>query len=192
MTPETDSAEQAVNPMTEHVMTVGGPIAPDDLGFTLMHEHLLTRFWHATHRYDLAGMPEDERYIIDELAGLTATGCKSLVDVTSVGINRKPEALRDLAQRTGIQVVMGCGWYRDHYYPAAVEIDRRSVDSLADELVNEIEQGAEGTGVRRASSARSAPRNFGCRRPRNGFTAPPDGPPREPVFRSRPIVSPPT
>jgi predicted metal-dependent phosphotriesterase family hydrolase len=127
------------NPMTEHVMTVEGPIAPDDLGFTLMHEHLLTRFWHATHRYDLAGMPEDDRYIIEELASLTETGCKSLVDVTPVGINRKPAALRDLARRTGIQVVMGCGWYRDHYYPASVEIDRRSVDSLADELVAEIE-----------------------------------------------------
>ena len=136
------------NPMTEHVMTVEGPIAPDDLGFTLMHEHLLTRFWHATHRYDLAGMPEDERYIVEELAVSTATGCKSLVDVTPVGINRDPAALRDLARRTGIQVVMGCGWYRDHYYPASAEIDRRSVDSLADELVAEIEQGAEGTGVR--------------------------------------------
>ena len=43
---------------------------------------------------------------------------------------------------------MGCGWYRDHYYPASAEIDRRSVDSLADELVAEIEQGADGTGVR--------------------------------------------
>lgn len=134
--------------MTEYVMTVEGHIAPDDLGFTLMHEHLLTRFWHATHRYDLAGMPEDDRYIVEELADLTGTGCKSLVDVTPVGINRKPDALRDLARRSGIQVIMGCGWYRDHYYPASAEIDRRSVDSLADELVAEIEQGAEGTGVR--------------------------------------------
>ncbi|SCL26902.1 phosphotriesterase-related protein [Micromonospora rhizosphaerae] len=129
-------------------MTVNGPISPDELGFTLMHEHLLTRFWHATHRFDLAGMPEDERYIVEELTALAATECRTLVDVTPVGINRDPAALRDLSRRTGIQVVMGCGWYRDSYYPATAEIDRRSVDSLADELITEIETGAQGSGVR--------------------------------------------
>ncbi|HET7667338.1 MAG TPA: hypothetical protein VFK56_14970 [Mycobacterium sp.] len=143
----TSGPQRAAGP-GEYVMTVQGPIAPDDLGFTLMHEHLLTRFWHATHRFDLAGMPEDPRYIVEELAGLTAAGCRSLVDVTPVGINRSPAGLRDLAHRTGVQVVMGCGWYRDCYYPAAAEIDRRSVDSLADELIAEIETGAQDSGVR--------------------------------------------
>ncbi|MGI5518041.1 phosphotriesterase family protein [Streptomyces sp. CA-106131] len=144
----TNQPEQVMSSMSEHVMTVQGPISPEELGFTLMHEHLLTSFWHATHRFDLAGMPEDERYIVEELGRLTATGCRTLVDVTPVGINRDPARLRDLARRTGIQVVMGCGWYRDSYYPAAAEIDRRPVDSLADELVAEIEHGVQGTGVR--------------------------------------------
>ena len=85
--------ERTANSMHEYVMTVQGPISPDELGFTLMHEHLLTRFWHATHRFDLAGMPEDDRYIVEELAALTATGCKSLVDVTPIGINRNPAGL---------------------------------------------------------------------------------------------------
>ena len=55
----------------------------------------------------------------------------------------QPGSRRDCgisSERTGIQVVMGCGWYRDCYYPAAAEIERRSVDSLADELVAEIEK----------------------------------------------------
>ncbi|MGH3372868.1 MAG: hypothetical protein ACRDPR_23020, partial [Nocardioidaceae bacterium] len=124
-----------------HVMTVAGPISPDDLGFTLMHEHLLTNFWHAHHRFDLAGMPEDDRYITDELVRLVGTGGRTLVDCTPVGINRDPAGIRDLAARTGMQVVMGCGWYRDSYYPAAAEIDRRTVDDLATELVTEIRTG---------------------------------------------------
>ena len=134
--------------MSDYVMTVQGPISPDELGFTLMHEHLLASFWHAPHRFDLAGMPEDEKYIVDELSRLSALGCGTLVDVTPVGLNRDPAALRDLARRTGIQVVMGCGWYRDSYYPAKAEIDSRSVDSLADEMIAEIEEGAQGTDVR--------------------------------------------
>lgn len=133
---------------SDYVMTVLGPIPPAELGFTLMHEHLLTSFWHAAHRFDLAGMPEDDRYVVEDLERLTATGCRTLVDVTPVGINRDPVGLRELARRCGIQVVMGCGWYRDSYYPAAAEIDRRSVNSLTDELVDEIENGVGDAGVR--------------------------------------------
>ena len=36
---------------------------------------------------------------------------------------------------------MGCGWYREAYYPAEARIDRRSVDDLADELVTEATEG---------------------------------------------------
>ncbi len=43
---------------------------------------------------------------------------------------------------------MGCGWYRGVHYPAEARIDRRTVDDLADELVAEITDGVDGTGVR--------------------------------------------
>ncbi|HET6820424.1 MAG TPA: phosphotriesterase-related protein, partial [Candidatus Limnocylindria bacterium] len=48
----------------------------------------------------------------------------------------------------GVQIVMGCGWYREPYYPAEAQVDRRSVDSLADELIAEFRDGVGGTGVR--------------------------------------------
>ena len=54
----------------------------------------------------------------------------------------------DLAEASGLHVVMGCGWYRTAYYPPEALIDRRSVDDLADELVAEIEGGVGETGVR--------------------------------------------
>ncbi len=43
---------------------------------------------------------------------------------------------------------MGCGWYREAYYPAELLVDRRSVDELADQLVVEIEAGVGESGVR--------------------------------------------
>lgn len=134
--------------MPQHVMTVLGPIEPQQVGFTLMHEHLLTSFWQAPHRFDLAGMPEDQRFIVEELDRLSATGCRTLVDTTPVGINRDPAGLRELSRRSGVNVVMGCGWYRDAYFPPAAELDRRSVDDLAQELVDEIVTGVQRTGVR--------------------------------------------
>jgi phosphotriesterase-related protein len=43
---------------------------------------------------------------------------------------------------------MGSGWYREAYYPPTLDVDRRSVESLADELVAEIEGGVGETGIR--------------------------------------------
>jgi len=43
---------------------------------------------------------------------------------------------------------MGGGWYRTAYYPVEVLIERRPVDSLADELVRDATEGVAGTGVR--------------------------------------------
>ncbi len=43
---------------------------------------------------------------------------------------------------------MGGGWYRTAYYPVEALIDRRSVDSLAEELVGEATVGVGDTGVR--------------------------------------------
>ena len=43
---------------------------------------------------------------------------------------------------------MGCGWYREAYYPADLLVDRRSVDDLADELVREATDGVGDTGIR--------------------------------------------
>ena len=53
-----------------------------------------------------------------------------------------------LSERTGLHIVMGCGWYRGAYYPAEALIERRSVDDLADELVREATDGVGETGIR--------------------------------------------
>jgi phosphotriesterase-related protein len=67
--------------------------------------------------------------------------------MTLSGVGRDPERLRRMATRTGVQIVMGTGWYRQSYYPAEALIDRRSVDDLAAEMVAEFADGVAGTGV---------------------------------------------
>ena len=84
----------------------------------------------------------------DELRDFRRRGGSALVDLTLPGVGRDPERLRRLASSTGVYIVMGCGWYREAYYPAEARIDRRSVDDLANELVAEFAVGVAGTGVR--------------------------------------------
>jgi len=131
-----------------HVQTVLGPVPPERLGFTLPHEHTQIALWHIQSRWDYWQLTRDEPVILAELARFRAAGGSSLVDLTPVGVGRDPEWLRGLATASGLNIVMGCGWYRTAYYPPEALIDRRSVEDLADELVGEATVGAGETGVR--------------------------------------------
>jgi phosphotriesterase-related protein len=131
-----------------HVQTVLGPIDPSELGFTLPHEHTQIALWHIQDRWDYWQLTRDRDGIVDELGRYRAAGGDSLVDLTLPGVGRDPDWLADLAEATGLHIVMGCGWYRTAYYPPEALIERRSADDLADELVAEIELGVGDTGIR--------------------------------------------
>jgi phosphotriesterase-related protein len=128
-------------------MTVSGPIPPERIGFTLPHEHTGIHLWHVPDRWDYWELTPDEDAIADELRDFRRRGGSTLVDLTLPGVGRDPERLRRLATRTGVQVVMGAGWYRQSYYPAEARLDRRSVDDIAAELIAEFTDGVAGTGV---------------------------------------------
>ena len=131
-----------------HVQTVLGPIGPADLGVTLPHEHTQIHLWQIANRWDYWELTRDAPLIREELGRFRAAGGSALVDLTLPGVGRDPDWLVELARDTGLHLVMGCGWYREAYYPAEALIDRRSVDELADELVREATEGIGATGIR--------------------------------------------
>ena len=131
-----------------HVQTVLGPVDPAALGFTLPHEHTAIALWQIPNRWDYWELTRDAPTIVAELALFREAGGSGLVDLTLPGVGRDPAWLVQIAEATGLHVVMGCGWYRGAYYPAEALIDRRSVDDLADELVREATDGVGETGVR--------------------------------------------
>ncbi len=131
-----------------HVQTVLGPVDPASLGVTLPHEHTQIALWHIEGRWDYWQLTRDPDLIATELGAFRDAGGGTIVDLTPAGVGRDPRWLQDVARTTSLNVVMGCGWYRTAYYPPELLVDRRSVDSLADELVREIRDGVGDTGVR--------------------------------------------
>jgi phosphotriesterase-related protein len=131
-----------------HVQTVLGPIEPASLGVTLPHEHTQIALWHVPARWDYWQLTRDEPLILEELGAFRAAGGSGLVDLTVAGVGRDPEWLAGISRASGLNVVMGCGWYRGAYYPPEARIDRRTVDDLADELVGEATDGVGATGIR--------------------------------------------
>lgn len=125
------------------VMTVTGPVPASTLGKTLPHEHL---FLDIIREYRGAGLLNDPVLMAEELAHFAACGGRTIVDCTSRGLSRDPAMVRDLARRSGLNVVLGTGYYRDPYLDET--FNRMSVPELVDVIVQDIEVGMDGTDVR--------------------------------------------
>jgi phosphotriesterase-related protein len=156
------------------IETVCGPIAPDALGVTLGHEHLLIDLrglWEepgTDERRALAQTPitmesranwvrnpyesrdnlliDDEAAAAEELRAFAQAGGRSVIDMTVDGLDPKPEALRRISQRSGVQIVAGTGVYRGFAHPPWVA--GMTVDELAARFVAAIQVGINETGVR--------------------------------------------
>lgn len=125
------------------VQTVTGPVAPRDLGPTLMHEHVfcdvtppdkaaqlepeveitLENVWDIRYLWsEHAGNQRlgDEDLAVAELARFRAAGGDTLVELTCTGIRPDPVRLRRASARSGVRIVMGCGHYVEAYMPPAV------------------------------------------------------------------------
>ena len=152
--------------MTE-IMTVLGPVSADKCGMVLSHEHMFIdlRNQAETAAPERKISAEDKHLLLknpycmkDNLlldgfdsAGregklLLKSGCRTVVDCTPKGIGRNPLLLRKLSEKTGLNIVMGCGWYTGDTHPA--DFSGKSADRLAEELIEEIENGADETGIR--------------------------------------------
>jgi phosphotriesterase-related protein len=63
-----------------------------------------------------------------------------------IGLGRDPLALKKVANATGLNIIMGSGWYQRAYHPN--DMDRRTVEDLADEIIQDITVGVNHTGIR--------------------------------------------
>ena len=136
------SEEQAVG----QVRTVLGAISPEQLGICMVHEHLMIDAWDMWPVPNYSLIVDDVDLVTDEVHAYRAAGGATIVDVTNIGLGRDPLALKRISQATGVQLVMGCGWYRERVYPTYIQ--EKNADELAAMLVAEIMEGVEGTGIR--------------------------------------------
>jgi phosphotriesterase-related protein len=158
----------------EFAQTVLGPVRPEELGVTMMHEHLLLDL------RPIQDVPEDpdERTLslapvsMDNLSWVIMNWCRSrdnlvlddrdlavkealiyknaggstLVDVTTVDLHRDALGLREVAERSGVHIVMGSSYYHAAFHPP--DMDERTEASITAEIVRDITQGVGETGVR--------------------------------------------
>ena len=121
-----------------------GPIEPDALGFTLMHEHVMVCASGLLDSYpDLLG-PDREARAIATLSHAKAEGIDTMVDATTFDLGRKPELLRTVAQGSGMNIINVTGWWLD--VPRFLR--GVGVNQMAQEFVRDIEEGFRGTDIK--------------------------------------------
>jgi phosphotriesterase-related protein len=161
-------------PLAGQVQTVLGPIAQDAMGVTLPHEHLLIDFavmfrepaaaadkglaWQPVGVDNLGWIRQhynanldnlrllDERVAQDEISLFRRAGGQTVVDPTNTSLARDPCALARIARATGLNIVMGAGYYVSAAHPP--DMDRRTVDDLAREMIADVTTGVGDTGIK--------------------------------------------
>lgn len=155
------------------IETVQGPISPDDLGITLMHEHLFTdrsRLWvdpigpekkfarspvqmHMLGELRLKPYSNFDNCLlvdidlaVEEANHFYNLGGSTIVDVTTVGIGRDPKALYEVSRRTNLNIVMGSGFYLHDTIPEHVH--KMDVDEIKENIKRDLTVGVDNTSIK--------------------------------------------
>jgi phosphotriesterase-related protein len=142
--------------VTERIVeTFRGPVAPRDLGTTLIHEHLFVG--HPELDVDFPHPEWDEDVAIETavrgLERLWDLGVRTVVDLTVLGIGRDVARVAKVAERVRVHLVASTGYYAADVLPAyfSTHGPGRLVggpDPLLELFLRDIEVGIAGTGVR--------------------------------------------
>ena len=126
------------------INSVLGPIDSSDLGFTLMHEHVMVAASGLSKSYpDLLGPNREERAIAC-LKKAKAAGINTLLDATTFDLGRDPELLRHVAFESGVNLINVTGWWLDvPRFMMGV-----GANQMADEFIRDINEGFRGTDIK--------------------------------------------
>ena len=123
--------------------SVSGPLDTADLGFTLMHEHILVQSPGVAANFPVWDRGKEIDNAVAKVKDVMARGVKTLVDLT-VGDWRDLPFVQEVVRRTGMQVIVATGLYYDvpRYFRG------RTADHAAELFARDIQEGIVGADVK--------------------------------------------
>ncbi|MCP4152389.1 MAG: hypothetical protein GY757_31920 [bacterium] len=131
------------------INTVTGSITKEDLGIVRMHEHILWAWTgEAKRTYSRETVVNT---MLPFLNDLKAHGCRTLVEATTHGAGRDVAVLKEISQKSGLNIVTNSGvWdgldYGGIYVPEILK--QIEIDGIADIWMKEFYYGIDGTGIK--------------------------------------------
>ena len=131
------------------VETVQGAVDAQELGLTLVHEHVRFRDEAVAAQWPTR---YDEQLELDAalvaVNAAKAHGVRTIVDPTAMFGGRDVRFMKQVAEQTGVRIVACTGIYSYDHLPHYFA--NRDVDVMADHFVEDIERGVQGTDIRAA------------------------------------------
>lgn len=131
------------------LITVKGEIPVEEMGIGLIHEHILVDFIGADstgyHRWDKTGVIERALPFLMEAR---QKGVKTLFECTPAYLGRDPLLLKEISEKTGINIITNTGYYgavNNKFIPEHAFED--TPEKIAQIWIDEFTNGIEGTGV---------------------------------------------
>lgn len=126
------------------INSVLGPLDTAELGFTLMHEHIIGSAAGIYQNYpELLGPQLMDRIV----AGLTQAkegGVNTIVDASTFDLGRDVTLLEEASRRSGVNIITCTGWY---FNPAGAASNWSS-DKCSELFIREIKEGIAGTKIK--------------------------------------------
>jgi phosphotriesterase-related protein len=119
-----------------------GEMDTTDLGFALMHEHILAAAWSMRQAFhDWVDFDVFIEEAVQEVRAAKQRGVQTIVDVTPINLGRDIHVIREVAERAEMQIVAATGlyWYEEPW------LGGWEVDRLVEFLLRDIEKGIQGT-----------------------------------------------
>ena len=136
------------------IATVCGETTSEQLGKTLMHEHLVIGYPGFESDTIRRGPNADQRFAIcvDRIQSLQDLGFQSMLDPCPNDLGRDVELAAKVAQRTGFQIICSTGLYKQAeggrpYWNFRSNFGPQ-VDAMAELFIRELSEGIAETGIR--------------------------------------------
>lgn len=137
--------DRGAGPNRPYVMTARGPIASEELGLTLPHEHIIAKPLDVgTDDPDL--LLDDTDAALAELGSLYQAGGRAVVDMTPVDYGRDAAAIAWIATRTPVHIIVTTGHHK--HLHAAPYLAGRALDEIVAANIRELTEGIDGTGIK--------------------------------------------
>lgn len=137
------------------VNTVLGQISPSELGKTLMHEHIMFGFggWYANYTITPFDRENCINTALNTMKRLKTYGINTVVDATPNDCGRDTELLKEVSEKSGINIVCSTGLYAEAegapgYFKFRNSVIGDAATEIYELFATEITQGIGTTGVR--------------------------------------------
>ncbi|MEO9255692.1 MAG: phosphotriesterase-related protein [Tepidiformaceae bacterium] len=127
------------------IQSATGPLDTANMGFTLMHEHVVVLWPPMYQQYpELFDREAQMANAVTRLTRAREAGVTTMVDLTPIDLGRDPRFIAEAAQKSGMQIIVATGLY----YTIPFYFLHKPDSDMTDLFVRDITEGIGQTGVR--------------------------------------------